>query len=223
MYRENDMTQREAGLAQEASDLRLGNSTDPRAIRTRKAIQDGFLALLDAHPFEQITPQQITAAAGVARQSFYLHYPSKDALLHDLAHDAIVTMHRLGMEALDQGGSKAAALSNCHYVEENRTLWAVLLNGGARAFIREEQIRLARAVSAERSIPNDALPNDLGPAFSAGAMVEIIAWWLRQEEGRYSAEFVADLMIDLVFNPIRMVSTSPKLRFSHVDVHRDTA
>jgi AcrR family transcriptional regulator len=148
----------------------------------------------------------------VARGSFYLHYPSKDALLDEIAREAIGTLHALGMQALDGGGSKAAALANCQHIEANKPLWSALLNGGARGIIREELIRLARAVSDERAMPDDRLPAELGTAFSGSAMVEIIAWWLRQKD-RYPAEFVADLMVEMVFNPITAVSTSPNLKF----------
>jgi AcrR family transcriptional regulator len=201
-------------------DIRLGHSTDPRAIRTRRALRDAFLGLLQTNAFDQITPLQIAAKAEVARGSFYLHYPTKDALLQEVARDAIATLYQLGLKALDEGGSKAAALTNCQHIDANRTLWSALLNGGASGFIREELIRLARAVSAERAVQGDRLPAELGTAFSGSATVEIIAWWLRQEVP-YSAEFVADLMVELVFNPIRTVSTSLHLRFAHVATTSD--
>lgn len=193
-------------------DIRLAQSTDPRAIRTRKALRDAFLALVSETAFEEVTPLQIAAKAGVARGSFYLHYPSKDALLDEIARDAIGTLYALGMQALDADGSKAAALANCRHIEANKPLWSALLNGGARGVIREELIRLARAISDERAMPDDRLPAELSTAFSGSAMVEIIAWWLRQKD-HYSAEFVADLMVEMVFNPITVVSTSPNLKF----------
>jgi AcrR family transcriptional regulator len=209
------MAARKSKAVPASSDKRLGESADPRAIRTRRALQDAFLSLLGDNSLEQITPLQIAAKAGVARGSFYLHYPTKDALLQEVARDAITTLYDLGLQALDEGGSKAAALANCRHIEENRGLWTVLLNGGALGSIREDLIRLARAVSSERSMPGDRLPAELSTAFSGSAMVEIIAWWLRQDEP-YEAEFVADLMVEMVFNPIRAVSTSPHLKFSHV-------
>jgi AcrR family transcriptional regulator len=200
---------------QAPADPRLAQSVDPRAIRTRKALQDAFLGLLEVKAFDQITPHQIAAKAGVARGSFYLHYPSKDGLLQDLAREAIATLHALGMQALDDGGSKAAALANCRHIEANRALWSALLNGGAGGVIREELVGLARDVSSRRAMPGDRLPADLGTAFSASAMMEIIAWWLRQETD-CPADFVADLMVEMVFNPIRAVSSSPDLKFRYV-------
>lgn len=202
-----------AGETSNTPDMRLGQSADPRAIRTRKAIQEAFLDLLENTPFDQVTPLHIATKAGVARGSFYLHYPSKEALLEEVARDAIAALHELGMQALDEAGSKAAALANCRHIEANKPLWSTLLNGGARGVIREELIRLARTISDERAMPGDRLPAELGTAFSGSAMVEIIAWWLRQEMP-YPVEFIADLMVEMVFNPIRAVSTSPHLKFA---------
>jgi AcrR family transcriptional regulator len=192
---------------------RLGQSLDPRAIRTRRALRQGFLDLLEILPFNQITPQQIAEKAGVVRASFYLHYASKQTMLDEIAKDALTELYNMGSRALDEGGSKAAALANCRHIENNKSLWSALLNGGAQGIVREELLNLARKDSDERSMVGDRLPIELGYTFSSTVMMEIIAWWLRQEE-YYSAEFVAELMVGLVFDPIRAVSTSPNLKFS---------
>ena len=56
-------------------------STDPRAIRTRKALQQAFLALAEEHPYESISVTAITVRAGLARHTFYNHYDTRDDLL----------------------------------------------------------------------------------------------------------------------------------------------
>jgi AcrR family transcriptional regulator len=192
---------------------RLATSADPRAVRTRKALRDALLALLETHSFDEITPRDISAKAGVARASFYLHHASKESMLDELAKDEIIKLYEHAQQVLDQMGSRVAALALCEYIERERTLWSALLNGGAGDVIRAEMLRLSRHTAAERAFPGDRLPSDLSTAYSTSGMVEIIAWWLRQNS-HYSTEFVADLMVELVFNPIKTVSTSPNLKFS---------
>jgi len=192
---------------------RLEQSTDPRAVRTRKALQDALLSLLATTPFEAITPQRIAREAGVARATFYLHHASKEAMLDDVARGAIRELYAKSQQVLDELGSRIAALALCEYVDRDRGLWKVLLNGGADAIVRAEMLRLSREVAAERAVPSDRLPSDLSTAVSASTTLEILSWWLRQEK-RHDCEFVADLMVELIFNPIRAVSTSTHLKFS---------
>lgn len=194
------------------ADPRLGRSSDPRAVRTRKGLHAALVELLAQQPFDRIRPHDIAARAGVARASFYLHYPSKEALLADLAREAIRDFFQRGMAALDAGGASAAALSDCRCIDENRNLWSALLNGGAQAIVREEFMYLVRTVSTERSMPDDRLPPDLSLIVANSTVIEILAWWLRQDKD-YSVEFVADLIVDLVFKPIAAISTAPNRKF----------
>lgn len=49
---------------------------------SKKSISEALLRLLSRYDFKQITVSQITAAAGVARNTFYRNFDSKDAILH---------------------------------------------------------------------------------------------------------------------------------------------
>lgn len=70
------MTQPEDRLA-----LR-SESTDPRAIRTRKALVDATIEHLREHPAAEMSVSQIVKDAGVSRQVFYQHFPDLDALIY---------------------------------------------------------------------------------------------------------------------------------------------
>ncbi|CCK75243.1 MAG: TetR/AcrR family transcriptional regulator [Oleispira antarctica] len=58
-------------------------NTDPRIIRTKALIIKSLVKLTEATPYKKIKIQDITQNAGLARQTFYLHYKSKDAVLID--------------------------------------------------------------------------------------------------------------------------------------------
>ena len=66
---------------------------DPRVRRTRRALQQSLLALVQETAYETITIQQITERGDLNRATFYLHYSSKEELLADALEghfDAVV-------------------------------------------------------------------------------------------------------------------------------------
>ena len=62
-------------------------SNDPRAVRTREAIQLAFKELLREKSFQKITVTEIAARAGFARHTFYNHYETKEDILNHLVDD----------------------------------------------------------------------------------------------------------------------------------------
>src|SRR5262245_37014945 len=64
--------------------LRLAGSTkkeDARVRRTRDALGDALVALMQEKPFDSITVQDVLDRANVGRSTFYSHFSDKDDLL----------------------------------------------------------------------------------------------------------------------------------------------
>jgi len=55
--------------------------TDARVRRTRDALGDALIALMQEKAFETITVQEVLDRAHVSRSTFYTHYSDKDDLL----------------------------------------------------------------------------------------------------------------------------------------------
>ena len=55
--------------------------TDARVRRTRDALGDALIALMQEKPFDTITVQDVLDRAHVSRSTFYSHYSDKDDLL----------------------------------------------------------------------------------------------------------------------------------------------
>lgn len=76
----------------------MRNSSDNRAVKTREAIYDSFLALLRRKKFEDISVKEICEGARCGRNTFYLHYPYKEAL-YDQVIDGCVAVIRHSFRA----------------------------------------------------------------------------------------------------------------------------
>jgi len=176
-------------------------SIDARMVRTRAALDAAMLELLEEKPFDQITVREIAQTAKVGYATFFRHYPDKEALLNDLAAQQIRDLLDRVLPLLFEHDSRATCLALCAFVEAHRKLWSILLTGGAAATMRQELLLGAKQVALGRPAVTDWLPADLVIAWAVGGVIEILTWWLQQEES-YPSEEIARTLDQLVVGPI---------------------
>lgn len=155
---------------------------DPRAVRSREALRSAMLVLLELKPFAQITVKDIVAEAGVGYTTFFRHYRDREALLNDVAAEEISRLFNLSIPVMDAEDLHSASLALFNYVKEHRALWSTLLTGGAASTIREEFLRQAREVAALRGPTGGWMQPEVGVVLIVSGTLELLTWWLRQEE-----------------------------------------
>ncbi|MYM61964.1 TetR/AcrR family transcriptional regulator [Pseudomaricurvus sp. HS19] len=163
--------------------LKAPATTDGRQIRSRSAMHQTLLQLLEQKTLEQISIRELAAAAGIGHATFYRHYSSKEALLNDLAADEIRHMVQLTLPLLSESDSSAAWLEMCSYVDQHRQLWTTLLTGGAASAVKEELLQISREI-AEQLYGDQPRANsdemELTLILSVTTILETLSWWLRQ-------------------------------------------
>lgn len=166
--------------------LRLAPSkkTDARVRRTRDALGDALIALMQEKPFDTITVQDVLDRAHVSRSTFYTHYSDKDDLLMS---DAEEFFEALSM-ALSQHGDKSDRVFPVReffaHLSDVQPFFKALVKSGkyhenmelARGhFARGIERRLAE-LPRGKNIPANQLP---AIAFAhAGALLSLLSWWL---------------------------------------------
>ncbi len=180
------------------------NPTDARQVRTRKSLLDALLRLLETRPFEQVTIREIAHEAGIGYATFFRHHPSKEALLHDLAAGQIRELLNRAFPVMMAADSRASCVTLLDYVAEHRTLWSALLTGGAAATLKQEFIDQARRIADDQGTGGGLIPDDLRVVFGVSATVEILAWWLKQDE-TIGIERMAEILDRLVVSPSLVV------------------
>jgi AcrR family transcriptional regulator len=158
--------------------------TDARVRRTRDALGDALVALMQEKPFDTITVQDVLDRAHVSRSTFYSHYSDKDDLLMS---DAEEFFEGLSM-ALSAHGDKSDRVFPVQefftHLADVQPFYKALVKSGRF----QENMELARGHFARgierrlselprgRSIPTNELP---AIAFThAGALLSLLTWWL---------------------------------------------
>jgi AcrR family transcriptional regulator len=160
--------------------------TDARVLRSRDALGDAMIALMQEHPFESITVQQVLDRAGVSRSTFYSHYRDKDDLFFSDVEDflelmgGLLTRYNVSLNRLapvEEFFSHLADVPGVRAAIEAAGKWPEVRELGIGCFARsiEQRLTLAGVVlpAAEMRATSHAL---------AGSMFSLMEWWIRNNQ-----------------------------------------
>jgi AcrR family transcriptional regulator len=158
--------------------------TDARVRRTRDALGDALIALMQEKPFDTITVQDVLDRAHVSRSTFYSHYSDKDDLLMSDAEEFFEALSTALSAREDKSDRVFPVKEFFTHLAEVQPFYKALVKSGkfqenmelARGhFARGIERRLAE-LPRGRSIPGSELP---AIAFThAGALLSLLTWWL---------------------------------------------
>ena len=158
--------------------------TDARVRRTRDALGDALVALMQQKPFETITVQDVLDRAQISRSTFYSHYSDKDDLLMSDAEEFFEAISTALSEHGDKSERVFPVTEFFTHLSDVQPFFKALVKSGkfqenmelARGhFARGIERRLSE-LPRSKSIPPHQLP---AIAFThAGALLSLLTWWL---------------------------------------------
>ncbi|HEV8371119.1 MAG TPA: TetR/AcrR family transcriptional regulator [Pyrinomonadaceae bacterium] len=157
---------------------------DARVRKTRDALGDALVSLMQEKPFDSITVQDVLDRAQVGRSTFYSHFSDKDDLLMS---DADEFFEALAM-ALSAHGDKSDRVFPVkefftHVAEARQFVEALRTSGRMYDNFELAQGHFARGIERRLSeIPRGAkIPAQDRPALAcahAGALLSLLRWWI---------------------------------------------
>lgn len=185
--------------------MSISVSTDLRARRTRKWLQEALVELMKEKPFKQIQITEITDRAEVSRPAFYLHFHSKEELLisHlDLVFDEFFEEAKHEMEAGAMMDRKQISIMLFqHWGKHADTLQMVTEAGAQGILLKNLRIQVNKVISEIRSkkkknaIPSASL-HEYMVDFVAGGAYMLLSKWLANNMS-HSAEQMGELFYEL--------------------------
>ena len=173
------------------------STQDRRITKTRKAIYDAFLQLLNQKNFETITVQEIIDLADVGRSTFYSHYESKELLLDELCR---YLFHHL-FEREENITTEAYLVHIFSHFKKNQDHVSSLLLSKNDYFLRQLQKELEHhvypMVEADLQVSYPKIPASYLKHFVVTNFIETLTWWLR--EGKiYTEREVVDFYLEIL-------------------------
>ena len=163
-------------------------------------LMDALSALLKKRSFEAISVQDITEEATLNRNTFYLHYPDKTALLQAMTESrfrALIARRNISFESCN-GALRAVALGVCDYLVE-------LTNCSEKGALLPLEGSIVPAIEAmfREGASNHAVVPGIDPAMMATAAAWAVfgaarRWHQTPARKRISAEEMAGKIETLV-------------------------
>ncbi len=167
---------------------------DIRIIRSRQAIFETYMSLMEKYPFQQISIKMITETANIGRATFYLHFKDKNDM-----RDQCLEMHLENMFSMCVGDkgvvtSKSVMLTSFEYLETHSSFYQIILNGEDNSFFRnkmEEIFRIGLKEFFEKRDFNPNVDKTLAIQFVVCAGVGLVEWWLKNKN-EYKSGYLVD-------------------------------
>lgn len=175
---------------------------DRRILRTRQLLRDALLALIAEKGYQEITVQDVTDRANVARTTFYLHYKDIDDLLFssmaDMYQDLFTEWEQRTPALLDPGSNVQDYEGDFEHVAQYASFYRVMMseNGSMKFMVRVQQyLTVAMEQTLRRVIPpgqEPSVPLDMLAAMLAGVEIGVMMWWI-QSDMPYTPEAMSRL------------------------------
>ncbi len=157
---------------------------DARVRRTRDALGDALVVLMQEKPFDSITVQDVLDRANVSRSTFYSHFTDKDDLFMSDADEFFEALATALSAHGDQSDRVFPVKEFFNHLIQAKDFVVALKNSGKLTESMElAEGHFARGIEKRLSeIPRGAdFPVDERPARAfalAGAMLSLMQWWV---------------------------------------------
>ena len=162
----------------------LKKREDARVRRTRDALGDALVALMQEKPFDTIKVQDVLDRAKVGRSTFYSHYSDKDDLLMSDAEEFFESVAMMLSVRGDTSDRVFPVKEFFGHIIEAKQFVDALVSAGKM----NDNMELARGLFArgiERRLAElpqgKGIPEHERPAIAfahAGALIALLTWWV---------------------------------------------
>lgn len=167
-------------------------TADRRIQRTRQSLRDALLSLLQERGWDDLSVQDICERADVGRSTFYVHFQNKGELLAGSLNDLRMMLSK---QAAETGHGKAAGALTfvrglIEHIQDQRRLCRSIF-GRRSGHVVQMRFRemVAKLVAEDLSQHASAgWRRDAATHYIAGALVELLAWWVDAKNPRSAEE-----------------------------------
>ncbi|SEB20963.1 DNA-binding transcriptional regulator, AcrR family [Thalassobacillus cyri] len=185
---------------------------DKRVRRTKKALQNSLLILMEEKDFQDITITDIVTTADYNRGTFYKHYKYKEDLLNEIIEDVIVGLKESyrepynDKETFEVSSLSSSAIRIFDHVEQNSKFYQIIIRSNALPGFQEKFIQALKELALEDLTdlhPNPEVNPDLHASYQSYAILGMIIDWVNGGLKHPSSYMAGQLVEILKIEPMK--------------------
>lgn len=179
----------------------MEKKTDLRIIKSKNAIKNAFLDLMEEKGYANITITDIAKRAMINRKTFYIHFETKEALYNSISNELLSilspTLNKL--QNLDGKEQRQYVINMLLHFKEHKDIFNILVKDKTNPdFLNKLKEKLKYDLFSisqinKRTEGTNFTPELLSEAFFT-LFVVLIQWWLN--ESTLPVNDVIDMIID---------------------------
>lgn len=177
--------------------------TDPRALRSRAAIESAFLQLLESKSCEKISVKEILNLSGYSRSAFYANYVTKQGLIDSLLEN-LSSEIAAGLQQIVQSENIALiyrqdVLHLFEYIYEQRAIFngLILQHNEYKHYCLSKTIRLLADQETGKDKSENIDYKLLRYYMLIGGLFSVVEWW-KQNTYKFSPQYVGELFLSVI-------------------------
>ncbi|WP_341282733.1 TetR/AcrR family transcriptional regulator [Paenibacillus sp. FSL H8-0537] len=184
------------------------DKVDLRIVKTRKAIKESFLKLVQTKGYERITIQDIADEAMINRNTFYLHYVDKPDLMEKLSKENVEKLNvciSLEVNNIHEAGKEMliSALNKMFdVIEANMVFFKTMLTqNGQPSFSTYLKEALKTFILSGIGKYHNNLKMTVGLEYMVAGLVGVICLWIIDPE-QYQVEEIIEQLSEIHFKNV---------------------
>ncbi|WP_040950441.1 TetR/AcrR family transcriptional regulator [Gorillibacterium massiliense] len=186
---------------------------DPRIVRTRQALKDAFIDLLQAMDVEKITVNRLAERSTIHRVTFYLHYRDIPDMMNKFANEMVEEINHAiygdkSADAMCEREKGVPLEKLLEHIAQNEKFYKVVI-AMKRIPIFTERLSMILAETVTDRIKQKGnglsaakgdIENSIAVWYISSALIGAIIFWLRNDMP-YAPRYLAKQILSLLPSP----------------------
>jgi AcrR family transcriptional regulator len=168
---------------------------NPMSVRSKDSIEEALLSLMQEQPYKSITIRSLTERAGLSRQTFYLNFADKEAILtrhmSKMLEEIMLRVHTEHVDTIEKLTDFYTAI-----VEENAPFFRLIVDNGladlVKRVFRDKLTQLPPVLESQRENRSETERRYFN-GFWVAAFIEVYTIWLLENQATDRGEIVTML------------------------------